>query len=61
MNERIKLLAKQADIKFSAHWQHQGIDTAVALSITVWGQTIAQYAYRAMNSNNQNVNFRSRF
>ena len=31
MNERIKELAEQADIKFSAHWQHQGIDTAVII------------------------------
>lgn len=31
MNERIRELAEQADIKFSAHWQHQGIDTAVII------------------------------
>ena len=31
MNERIKELVEQADIKFSAHWQHQGIDTAVII------------------------------
>jgi hypothetical protein len=31
MNERIQELAEQADIKFSAHWQHQGIDTAVII------------------------------
>ena len=31
MNERIQELAYQADIKFSAHWQHQGIDTAVII------------------------------
>jgi hypothetical protein len=29
MNERIKLLADEARIKFSAHWAHQGVDTAV--------------------------------
>lgn len=31
MNELINELAKQADIKFSAHWQHQGVDTAVII------------------------------
>ena len=31
MNERIQALWEQADIKFSAHWQHQGIDTAVII------------------------------
>ena len=29
MNERIFQLAKQAEIKFEAHLQHLGIDTAV--------------------------------
>ena len=29
MNERIKELAGEARIKFSAHWAHQGVDTAV--------------------------------
>ena len=29
MNERIKLLADEARIKFSSHWAHQGVDTAV--------------------------------
>jgi hypothetical protein len=29
MNEQIKELAKQAEIKFEAHLQHFGIDTAV--------------------------------
>ena len=29
MNERIKELADEARIKFSAHWAHQGVDTAV--------------------------------
>ena len=29
MNERIKLVAEQAEIKFEAHLQHLGIDTAV--------------------------------
>jgi hypothetical protein len=29
MNERIRELAKQAEIKFEAHLQHFGIDTAV--------------------------------
>jgi hypothetical protein len=31
MNERIKLLAEQAEIKFESHPQHQGIDTAVII------------------------------
>ena len=31
MNERIKTLIEQADIKFEAHTQHQGIDTAVVI------------------------------
>jgi hypothetical protein len=29
MNERIKELADEARIKFSAHWAHEGVDTAV--------------------------------
>jgi hypothetical protein len=29
MNERIRELADEARIKFSAHWAHQGVDTAV--------------------------------
>lgn len=29
MNERIKELADEARIKFSAHWAHRGVDTAV--------------------------------
>jgi hypothetical protein len=29
MNERIKELAGEARIKFSAHWAHRGVDTAV--------------------------------
>ena len=31
MNERIKLLAEQAEIKFESHPQHQGVDTAVII------------------------------
>ena len=31
MNERIRELALQADIHFSAHHQHQGVDTAVII------------------------------
>jgi hypothetical protein len=29
MNERIRELADEARIKFSAHWAHEGVDTAV--------------------------------
>jgi hypothetical protein len=29
MNERIEKLADEARIKFSAHWAHEGVDTAV--------------------------------
>jgi hypothetical protein len=29
MNERIKELADEARIKFSSHWAHEGVDTAV--------------------------------
>jgi hypothetical protein len=29
MKDRIKELADEARIKFSAHWAHQGVDTAV--------------------------------
>ena len=29
MNERILELADEAGIKFSAHWAHEGVDTAV--------------------------------
>ena len=31
MNERIKELALEADIHFSAHHQHSGVDTAVVV------------------------------
>ena len=31
MNERIKQLIEQAEIKFESHPQHQGIDTAVII------------------------------
>jgi hypothetical protein len=29
MNERIQELADEARIKFSSHWAHEGVDTAV--------------------------------
>jgi hypothetical protein len=29
MNKRIEKLADEARIKFSAHWAHEGVDTAV--------------------------------
>ena len=31
MNERILELADEAGIKFSAHWAHEGVDTAVII------------------------------
>ena len=31
MNERILELADEARIKFSAHWAHEGVDTAVII------------------------------
>ena len=31
MNERIKELIEQAEIKFESHPQHQGVDTAVII------------------------------
>ena len=31
MDKRMRELVEQADIKFSAHWQHQGVDTAVII------------------------------
>ena len=31
MNERIRELAKQAEIKFESHLQHLGVDTAVII------------------------------
>ena len=31
MNERIKQLAEQAEIKFEPYSQHQGVDTAVII------------------------------
>lgn len=51
MNERIRELTEQADIKFSAHWQHQGIDTAVIIptDLEKFAELIIEDACRALN------------
>ena len=48
MNERIKELADEARIKFSAHWAHQGVDTAVItrLDLKEFAELIVQECAR---------------
>jgi hypothetical protein len=52
MNERIKELALEADIHFSSHHQHSGVDTAVVVlsDLEKFAELIVQeYSYDVMN------------
>jgi hypothetical protein len=53
MNERIRELADEARIKFSAHWAHQGVDTAVItrLDLKEFAELIVRECARIVNEN----------
>ena len=53
MNERIRELADEARIKFSAHWAHQGVDTAVITRLDL--KEFAELIVRECNSKLDNI------